>query len=98
MIYKEEAQRIAEFLQCDITELAKFTDKKSAVNKPKKRSTAPVSVAQYDARGNLIKIYSSINEAARAVKGCPSAILKCLKSERQKAYGYIWKYADEEMA
>ena len=60
------------------------------VNKSKK-------VAQYDSNWQLINIYDSYRDAARAVDGTPSAISR-ICSGQKKLYthkGYYWKIVDE---
>lgn len=51
------------------------------------------SVAKIDAKGKVIKIYSSIGEAAKNNKKVTAGnIVKVCKGERGKCGGYKWKY------
>lgn len=53
--------------------------------------------AQYDLNGNLLKIYNSANEAARAIGKNSNAgrnIRLVAEGKRQTAFGYKWKFLD----
>lgn len=53
--------------------------------------------AQYDLEGNLLHIYNSANEAARAINKNTSAgrnIRSVCSGDRKTAFGFIWKYLD----
>lgn len=52
-------------------------------------------VNQYDLNGNLIKTWYSMNEASGTLNITQQNISKCCKGQRQKAGGYVWKYAKE---
>ena len=54
-------------------------------------------VAQYDKNNNLIAIYESYREAAKAVEGTPSAISRiCSGAPGLHTHkGYIWKIVDD---
>ena len=54
-------------------------------------------VNQYDLQGNFIKQYSSINGASRQFNRKGNNIRACCKGNQKTAYGYKWKYADEEL-
>ena len=58
------------------------------VNHP--RATA---VCQLDEDGNILKVFSTVIDAARYVKCKHGNISKCCKGERVRAGGYKWKYA-----
>ena len=62
-----------------------------------KRKTASKKVAQYDKNGNLIAVYDSYREAARAVNGTQSAISRvCANTPGLHTHkGYIWKTVDD---
>lgn len=53
-----------------------------------------ISVIMCDINGTEIKTFSSVTEAAKEVSGinAVSAISKCCKCKRNTAYGYVWKY------
>lgn len=57
-----------------------------------------VAVNQYDLKGNFIKTWNSITDAARNVgkvnSGTGNISMVC-KGKRGSAYGYKWKYANE---
>ena len=48
-------------------------------------------VAQYDADGNLLAVYSSRHEAGIAVGTAPENICEVAKGNRKKAKGFIWR-------
>ena len=55
-------------------------------------------VNQYTINGIYLKTYKSIADAARElnlINGCN--ISYCCKGKRKTAYGYVWRYADEEI-
>lgn len=52
-------------------------------------------ILQFDMSGNLIEEYSSIMEAARAVKGLYSKISHCLSKISPTAHGFQWKYKED---
>lgn len=54
-------------------------------------------VNQYDLQGNFIEQYFSINGASRQFNRKGSNIRACCKGNQKTAYGFIWKYADEEL-
>lgn len=54
------------------------------------------SVSQYDKDWNLIKVYRSVSEAARAVNSFCTGITKCCQGKAKHAAGYYWKYYEEE--
>lgn len=49
-------------------------------------------IAQYDLKGNLIRIWDSMSDSARELGINYQNIYRCCKGERQKAGGFIWKY------
>lgn len=54
-------------------------------------------VGQYDLQGNLINMYESYREAARAVNGTPSAISRlCAGTVNLHTHkGFVWKIVDD---
>ena len=55
-------------------------------------------INQYDLNNNFIKSYFSVGEAKRKLNvKSGSLIAQCARGERKTAYGYKWKYADEEL-
>lgn len=55
-------------------------------------------INQYDLNNNFIKSYFSVGEAKRKLNvKSESLIAQCARGDRKSAYGYKWKYADEEL-
>lgn len=52
-------------------------------------------VAQYSLNGELIKIWDSITSAGNYF-GVNTPIIYTCQGKRNKAYGYIWRYVDNE--
>jgi hypothetical protein len=57
-----------------------------------------VPVLQYDLKGNLIKEYPSVNAANTEIanKFVASSIGMCLKGKLHTAYGFIWRYKNND--
>ena len=51
---------------------------------------------QYDINGNLIKEWKSTMDVQRNLGFNQSSISKCCRGKYACAYGYIWKYKNEE--
>lgn len=51
------------------------------------------SIIQMDMKGDYIKTWPSISEAARAVGGSMGNIVTVCKGKNHYAYGFKWKYA-----
>lgn len=69
---------------CYMTDYDNFIIKKS----PKLQAFVPVY--QLDELKNILAEYTTVTEAARAVKGHPSKISQCCSGKRCTAYGYYW--------
>ena len=54
-----------------------------------------VPVNQYDLKGNFIKSYSSVKETDEKTNTARCSISNVICGRRNKAGGYIWKYARE---
>ena len=55
-------------------------------------------VVQYDFDGNLINSYKTTGDAARSIGvNSYSSIARCCKGEIGSAYGYVWRYENEEI-
>lgn len=52
-------------------------------------------VAQFNRKGELIKIWPAANEAARVLGFCQGHISSCCRGERPYHHGFIWKYVDD---
>lgn len=55
------------------------------------KSTKPKQIFQYDLNNNLLKEYTSLKEAAKAVNGDSSAIKRVCDLDNRTAYGFKWK-------
>lgn len=53
------------------------------------------AIIQCDLEGKYIKSFKSINEASRCIGKSPQSIRKCLNGDYRSAYGFIWKYKDQ---
>ena len=51
-------------------------------------------VNQYDLKGNFIKQWNSMKEAGETLNICRQNISQCCRKVRNKANGYIWRYAN----
>ena len=63
---------------------------------PYKRKYKKRAIEVYDSNGALLKVYDSVREAIIGLSLKPSSntsIYKCLRNGKEKAYGYIWRYA-----
>ena len=61
--------------------------RKSAITRGKK-------VAQYTLDGEYVQTFLTATDAAHSVgRKCNSLIIRCCKSDKYTAYGYIWRYA-----
>jgi len=54
------------------------------------------AVGQYTRDGKLIKIWQSTHEVERQLGFSNKSISRAARGERKTAYGYVWKYVDEE--
>lgn len=52
-------------------------------------------IAQYDISGNVIKIWESSNEICNTLHYTKSVILSCCNGSKPRAYGYNWRYVDD---
>lgn len=59
-----------------------------------KSPTTKKKVNQYDLNNNFIKQYESISSALGPQKS--PKIINCCKGKAKTAYGFIWRYADED--
>lgn len=59
------------------------------------------NIAQYDLNGNLLEVYSNGSEAARKATNnrlnTSSSIYRCAREETGEAYGYMWRYCDNDV-
>ena len=65
-----------------------FIEQSIHINKSIKRK--PIS--QYNLKGDFIKDFNSISEAARITNQDISSIIDCLKGRHKQNKGFIWKY------
>lgn len=68
--------------------------KKSKASRKEKFIQNSRCVSQHDLNGNLLKIWRGMREIAEELGYARSNIINCCNGKIQKAYGYIWKYAD----
>ena len=55
-------------------------------------------IAQYTKDNELIRYWGCIQDACNELKIGQSHISQCCMGDRKTAYGFIWRYADEEKA
>lgn len=65
---------------------------------PKIKNHGKAAVCQYDLQGNFIQEFPSIKEANISLGKNPksSNICTVCQGKRKKAYGYLWKYKEED--
>lgn len=68
-------------------EASKESRKQKFINKSRR-------VAQYDLKGNLLKVWRGMREIVEILGYARPSIINCCNGKTQKAYGYIWRYAD----
>ena len=56
-----------------------------------------MSVLQYTLEGKFIAEYASMHIAAESIKAEAGHICDCCLGNRKWAYGYFWRYKDEEL-
>lgn len=72
------------------------TKAKMSSQRAKEKNPRAKAVCQYDLDGNLIAVYKYMNEARDALGIKSTAhISQCCTGDRNKAYGFIWKYAEK---
>ena len=72
----------------------RYADDIQDVKKVQKKFITGKKVAQCDEEGNILNIYSSFKEAARAVDGTSSAISRVCSGTNIRHKGYKWKLVD----
>ena len=66
------------------------------VGRPKsKEHYKSKKVNQYDLEGNLIKTWDCIRDIERELNFRHTNIGACCRGKLKRAYGYVWKYAEE---
>lgn len=73
----------------------RYADDIQDVKKVQKKFITGKKVAQCDEEGNILNIYPSFKEAARAVNGTSSAISRVCSGTNIRHKGYKWKLVDE---
>lgn len=68
-----------------------YKQKKEHINKRSKK------VKRINVSNNEIKIFNSMSEAARSVKGSVSAISEVCKGNRITHKGFMWSYVLEDV-
>ena len=57
----------------------------------------PKLVEQFDLNGNFLEVYESVREAGRQLNKNYQVIAQVCRGELKTAYGYIWKYVENEL-
>lgn len=52
-------------------------------------------IAQYDMNMDIIKIWDSVREICSVLGYTRSVILSCCNGSKPRAYGYNWRYVDD---
>lgn len=73
----------------------RYADDIQDVKPLKKKYITGKRVAQCDEEGNILNIYNSFKEAARAVDGTSSAISRVCSGTNVRHKGYKWKIVEE---
>lgn len=73
----------------------RYYDDIQDVQKIEKKFITGKKVAQCDEEENILKIYPSFKEAARAVNGTSSAISRVCSGTNIRHKGYKWKLVEE---
>lgn len=50
---------------------------------------------QFDKNGTLVNEFESITDAAKSVNGNVTSITRNCKGRRPSAYGYVWRYKED---
>lgn len=53
-------------------------------------------ICQFDKKGNLIKVFDNVREAANETGAKHGNILKCANRERNVAGGFVWRFVGDE--
>lgn len=70
------------------------TENIAPYKKPKAYNAKQIN--QHNLNGEHIKTWESIADIERVCGYNDNCIWRCCKGKRKTAYGFIWKYADEE--
>lgn len=68
--------------------------------KDKLRKASGIRVAQYDLKGNLIKVWDSISQASKSFGAKTTSCIRrvCKKEPGRNTYkGFIWRYVDQKI-
>ncbi len=85
---------VDEILYTSAQEALKSKTEKSKESRKQKFIEKSRRVAQYDLKGNLLKIWRGMREIWEELGYVRPNIINCCNGKTPKAYGYIWKYAD----
>ena len=86
---------VDETLYASAQEALKAKIAKSKESRKQKFIEKSRCVAQYDLKGNLLKIWRGMREIIEELGYMRPSIINCCNGKIPKAYGYIWKYADQ---
>ena len=68
-------------------------ERKSGIENSAKKDTP---VCQYDLKGELIRVYASVRQAAEIVRGHSGNIIAACEGRYMTARGFQWRFIDEE--
>lgn len=85
---------VDETLYASAQEALKVKTEKSKESRKQKFIEKSRRVAQYDLKGNLLKIWRGMREIMEEFGYVRPSIINCCNGKTLQAYGYIWKYAD----
>jgi hypothetical protein len=90
---KDSHATVGGYIWLFIDDIDKLSERAQLAKKHKARYG--YNVAQYTLDGKKIKTYASLHEVEREHNYDHSAICGCCKGKYKQAYGYIWRYADD---
>lgn len=53
------------------------------------------AIEQYTVNGDFVRVWSGAQDAARVMGKSPSSIRECAAGKRKAAYGYVWRFVDQ---
>jgi len=94
-IHNEFLVRIKTFLGLEYEDFFRWEKSEDELKPPEvKHFPTKIKVCQRDKKTlQIIRVFDSINEAARFLGKEKSAIVQCLKGTRKSAYGFKWTAA-----
>jgi len=83
---------------CDCTYNINYGTRNEKVSKAKINGKTAKQVQQYSLDGNFIQSFQSTQEIQRELGFANCHICECCNGKRKTAYGFIWKYKNEEQS